>query len=296
MSRQLAVVALALAACSGQTLEGTGIDCDPIAFQLDNEVWVLSAGVEARLSEPGLLGFNPAVSSDGSRVAFTSGEQGGGDLDLYVINSDGSDRHLVWNGENLTQSSVDWSPDNTTLVIDQYSEQNGIDVPLQIFIIPSDGSGQPLQLTDGKPNGKPKWGPDDRIVFLSLRDADDQEIRDSEAQEIYSMRSDGSDPVNLTRGPARDVLAETSPDGSTIVFASDRSGTGDFDIWTMNTDGSNPRQLTDRAERETNPTWSSDGKHILYRSDRTPAGLWYMNPDGSNQAPLLEDVWLASCP
>lgn len=59
------VVVLALAACSGQPLEGTGIDCDPITYQLDNEVWGLSAGEEARLSEPGLLGVNPALSSDG---------------------------------------------------------------------------------------------------------------------------------------------------------------------------------------------------------------------------------------
>ena len=289
------MLALALAACSAQTLEEAGIDCDPIAYQLENEVWVLTAGAKTRLSESGYLGFNPALSSDGNRVAFTSGEQGGGDLDLYVINSDGSNRQLIWKGDQLIQSSVAWSPDHTTLVFDQYSEQNRIDVPLQVFTIPSDGSEQPLQLTEGEPNGKPKWGPDDRIVFLSLRDASEQEIENSEAQEIYSMRSDGSDPVNLTHNPARDVLAETSPDGSTIVFASDRSGNGDFDIWTMNTDGSNPLQLTDHAERETNPTWSSDGKHILYRSDRTPAGLWYMNPDGSDQTPLINDVWLASC-
>lgn len=147
------------------------------------------------------------------------------------------------------------------------SEQNEIDVPLQIFTIPSDGSGQPVRLTDGKPNGKPKWGSDQRILFLSLWDADEQEMADSEGQEICSTRSDGSGPVNLTHNPARDVLAETSPDGSTIVFASDRSGNGDFDIWTLDTDGSNPRQLTERAERKTNPTWSSDGRHILYRSD-----------------------------
>ena len=69
-----------------------------------------------------------------------------------------------------------------------------------------------------------------RLMFLTLRDGDQQEI--------YSMAIDGSDPINLTHDPARDVLAEMSPDGRQIAYASDR--TGDREIWVMNADGSDP--------------------------------------------------------
>lgn len=279
----LVLLALALVACSGDPMQGTGIDCDPMTYQLENEVWVLTHGVKTRLSEDGLIGVNPAVSSDGTKIAFATGAQGE-DLHLLVVDVDGSNRRLLWD-DDLSQSAADWSPDNGFVVFDQWSEP---DVPLQVFTIPADGSTEPDQLTDGAPNGKPKWGSDGRILFLSLWDG--------EEQEIYSMNPDGSDPINLTNNPARDVLAELSPDGSTVVFASDRSGNDDFDIWSMDADGSNPRQLTQRVERETNPNWSSDGGHIIYRSDRSPAGLWYMNSDGSQQRPLMEGGWLASCP
>jgi TolB protein len=278
---------LVVMSCAGDALDGTAVDCDPMAYQLDNEVWTIAAGTRVRLSESGMVGVNPSVSPDGNRVTFASGE-GETSLDLYVNAIDGSDLQLVWSGD-LVQSSVDWSPDGLTLVFDQYSEKDGeIIVLLQIFTIPSDGSAEPVQLTDSAPNGKPKWGSDGRILFLSLRDAD--------GQEIYSMNPDGSDQVNLTNHPSRDVLAELSPDGSTIVFASDRAGNGDLDIWIMDASGSNVRQLTDSPERDTNPTWTSSGEQIIYRSDRTPAGLWYMNFDGSTQTPLLTDPWLASCP
>jgi TolB protein len=276
---------LAVVACSGDPLQGTGVDCDPMAYQLDNQVWVLADGKRIRLSEDGLIGANPSVSSDGTEITYASGVEG--NLDLFVVDVDGSDRRLLWGGE-LLQSESDWSPDDTVVVFDQHSQQEG---PLQIFTIPADGSTEPVQLTDGRPNGKPKWGSDGRILFLSLWDADEQEI--------YSMNPDGSNAFNLTNNPSRDVLAELSPDGSAIVFASDRSRNGDFDVWLMDRGGSNPRRLTERTERETNPTWSSDGRHIIYRSDRAPVGLWYlwyMSSDGSDQRPLLEDGWLASCP
>lgn len=279
----LVALTLMLAACSADPFEGTGIDCEPMTYQLDNEVWVLQAGERARLSEDGLVGANPTLSSDATMVAFTSGVQGG-DLDLFVINTDGSNRRLVW-GSDLIQSSADWSPDDAVLVFDQDSQPGG---PLQVFTIPTDGSGEAVQLTHGEPNGKPKWGPDGRILFLSLWDA--------EEQEIYSMNPDGSELVNLTNDPARDVLAEMSPDGAAIAFASDRSGDGEFDIWLMDPDGANVRRLTDDPARDTNPTWSSDGTHILFRSDREPAGLWAIEMDGSNPTLILEDGWLADCP
>jgi Tol biopolymer transport system component len=278
---------MVITSCVGNPLDGTGVDCDPMAYQLDNQVWVLSAGESLLLSEPGMVGANPSVSPDGKQVAFASGEHETS-LDLFVVASDGAGRRMIWNGQ-LVQSSVDWSPDGSVLVFDQYSERDGmIDVPLQIFTIPSGGSREPAQLTEGAPNGKPKWGSDGRVLFLSLRDGVEQEI--------YSMNPDGSDQVNLTNHPSSDVLAEMSPDGSSIVFASDRAGDGDLDIWTMDSNGLSVRRLTDGVERDTNPTWTSNGEQIIYRSDKAPAGLWLMNSDGSNQVPMLSHAWVASCP
>ncbi|MFZ0015357.1 MAG: hypothetical protein WAL25_14715 [Acidimicrobiia bacterium] len=253
-----------------------------MAYASENVVWLLESGESRLLSPEGLLGANPSLSSDGAWVAFTAGENESA-FRLYVAKTDGSDHRIVGD-HDFVQSSVDWSPDDSFLVFDQYSEE----IPLQVFTVSATGSGEPAQLTYGEANGKPKWGPDDRILFLSLWDHG--------KQEIYSMAVDGSYPTNLTHDPARDVLAEMSPDGAEIVFASDRAGDDELDIWVMDADGTNPRRLTDQVERDTNPTWSSDGRHIIFRSDRVPEGLWYMNPDGSDQTLLLEGGWLASCP
>src|SRR5690242_20727092 len=57
-----------------------------------------------------------------------------------------------------------------------------------------------------------------------------------------------------------------SPDGTKIVFDSDRDASGlsgcttgpsgcDLEIWTMNADGTNPVQLTDNAADDFNPDW-----------------------------------------
>lgn len=246
----------------------------------DSQVWVMSAGDKKRLSRGDGIGVNPSISHGGTKVAFAEGPREG-DTDLYVINVDGSDKELVRAGET-EQSASDWSPDDSAIVFDEWFDENG----MQVFTIRLDGS-EPVQLTDGEANAKPKWSPGgESIVFLSLRDGP--------RQEIYAMNADGSDQVNLTDDHAIDVLAEYSPDGTSLAFVSDRSG--NFDIWIMDPDGSNPIQLTSDQSRDLNPTWSSDGKHILFFSDRDPAGLWAMRSDGSEQSPILDGAWLASCP
>lgn len=277
------LISASMASCAGDPVAAAGLECDPMAYQLDNEVWVTTGGSALRLSEGDVLGVNPDISPDGDYVVYATGPDEAS-LDLVVADVDGSDSRVLWAGDT-SQSTASRSPDGGSLAIGQISP----DGTLQVSVVESGGSASPTQLTDGEPNGKPTWTSDGQdILFLSLWDGD--------AQEIYRMGRDGMSPTNLTNHPSRDVLAEMSPDGSSIVFASDRSGNGDFDIWLMNADGSNPQQLTMVPERDTNPTWTTDGQHIIYFSDREPVGLWVMHADGTDQQPLLEGAWLASCP
>jgi serine/threonine-protein kinase len=57
-----------------------------------------------------------------------------------------------------------------------------------------------------------------------------------------------------------------SPDGSWIVFASDRSG--DFEIYELGADGQT-RQLTNSPADDVTPSYSPDGNRIVFASDRS---------------------------
>src|SRR5205807_5732655 len=60
--------------------------------------------------------------------------------------------------------------------------------------------------------------------------------------DIFEANPDGSELKRLTDSPGYDAEGSYSPDGSQIVFCSQR--TGDLHLWIMNADGSHPRQLT----------------------------------------------------
>ena len=58
-----------------------------------------------------------------------------------------------------------------------------------------------------------------------------------------------------------------SPDGSQIVFVSDRDS--NWEIYTKNADGSGLARLTHNEARDSNPVWSPSGSHIYFYSDVT---------------------------
>ena len=109
------------------------------------------------------------------------------------------------------------------------------------------------------------------------------------ALRIYVMDADGGNPTNLTRDEGEDKLPDWSPDGTQIVFESDRNG--DADIWIMDATRDDARPLTSTGSDDGAPVWSPDGEQILYRSDAMGYGheAWVMNVDGSGTKRRLTD-------
>lgn len=82
--------------------------------------------------------------------------------------------------------------------------------------------------------------------------------------ELYAMRAEGSDPVNLTRTPDVDELyPKVSPDGGRIAFLADEgpSEARARNLYVMKLDGTERKKI---AANGREPCWSPDGKKLAY--------------------------------
>lgn len=130
-------------------------------------------------------------------------------------------------------------------------------------------------LAPAVPNARAAFpGDNGKIVFVRNYD-------------IHVMNADGSGATNLTNHGAIDDSPAFSPDGSKIVFTSDRDG--NVEIYSMNADGSAVTRLTTNGAWDAHPAWSPDSSKIAFQSDRAGGGNWeiyVMDANGANPTRL----------
>jgi len=97
------------------------------------------------------------------------------------------------------------------------------------------------------------------------------------ALQLFISASDGSDEHPLLAAPHDDYDAVWSPDGRSIVFASDRNGSAD--LFRVNADGSGLVQLTSDAAYDDQAAFSPDGKQLVFVSTRGGgyADIWTLD-------------------
>ena len=96
--------------------------------------------------------------------------------------------------------------------------------------------------------------------------------------DLYLMPIEGGAATPLTQGMAMDAQPRFSPDGSRVVFTSDRSG--GQGIWIIDVDKSDTTQVT-RGEHDTydSPEFTPDGKYVIATKDYQ---LWMYHVDGGS--------------
>lgn len=114
--------------------------------------------------------------------------------------------------------------------------------------------------------------------------------------EIFRMPLSGGKATRMTDSPAYDHGIAWSPDSKKIIFCSDRNGHEDLYLLEaddpehpelVNAHKFKTKQLTFTPEAEFGVSFAPDGKRVAY----VRAGqLWTMNPDGTDQKPLVKDV------
>jgi hypothetical protein len=105
------------------------------------------------------------------------------------------------------------------------------------------------------------------------------------SEDIFVMRENETDLVNLTQNPAFDGSPSWSPDGSKIAFSSERNGV--LDIYIMTAAGSLLANLTNHSAPDFTPAWSPDGSQIAFASERDGnAEVYVMNANGTESMNL----------
>lgn len=84
--------------------------------------------------------------------------------------------------------------------------------------------------------------------------------------DLYRVPASGGDAVRLTFHTAHDFMPVWSPDGGTIVFASDRYG--NFDLFSMPSSGGDATRLTFHSADEHPFSVTPDGRHVLFGAVR----------------------------
>ena len=234
-------------------------DGNAIAFESEQDarpadVYIMNAdGSGVRRFRRNAIQGEVSWSPDGTKLVFIDAFHPTGsttNFNISRVNVDGTDlRSLTL--EPSDEHRPEWSPDGRTVVFQSHrhsSRETPGGVNWEIYTMDAevgDTRSETRLTTVLGTDAGPAWSPDGRqIVFSSVRHGN---------QEIYRMNSDGTGVTRLTTNDVNDPSTPIdervdagqawSPDGTRIVFHSNRSG--DTEVYTMNAaDGSDVQRLT----------------------------------------------------
>ncbi len=149
------------------------------------------------------------------------------DLYVYDIKRDEETRLT----HSLRASSPSVSPDGTTLAF-----VSGNDGTLNIYTSKADGSGvkKMTNYADGEQVFNPKWSPDGKTIMF------DYSIKDG--RDIATIPAVGGEVTFVVATPDDERNAVFTPDGSHIIFSSDKSGI--FNLYELDLATKEVAQLT----------------------------------------------------
>jgi Tol biopolymer transport system component len=236
--------ALAYSGCEGPEAYPS---CDVYVMTLDGEL--TPHGASRRLTQHRLWNFGLTWTRDGRTIVYSAGGA------LWRVRVDGSAAP-----ERVELAGIAIFPraaaDRDRLMFVRPPSDN------DLYHLSLDGSQKPLVESSNSAD-KPDYSPDGRRIAFESNPVG------TPRSEIWLADADGSNRVQLTRGPGHyQGYPHWSPDGRTIAFDSYGEG-GHADVWTIGVSGSGLRQITHDPSDDAVPTWSHDGRYLYFASNRT---------------------------
>ncbi len=205
-------------------------------------------GVATRLTETEHGAFEPAVSPDGTTIAFVSTRDG--NPELYVMEADGKAmrRLTTWRRDDRRPR---WSPDGRRLAFLR-REQGGE----RLFVLDVPTAGDPIEhrvlpTADGErvKHADHEWSPDGtHLVFTVHRPEQDPELTVADLKGNARVVS----PPHL-----RATMPSWSPDGRHLAFTGTTGDPSALDLYVVAVEGGAWVQLTTAAAPDWLPRWSS---------------------------------------
>lgn len=189
----------------------------------------------------------PALSPDGSLIAYTSDEAG--QPDIWLLDShEGSTLRLT--NDPAVEGSPSWFPDGTALAF--VSNRGGRS---SVWKVPRLG-GSPILLVANAAD--PAVSPNGRHIAFTRQGPRGSRIFEAALGDHESIRRLTSDADGLWshRHPA------WSPDGESLCYSAQQ------DLWIVASGGGPARRLTRDDEVDTECVWSPSGRYVYFSSYR----------------------------
>jgi TolB protein len=268
-----------------------------IAFVQDGEIFTMNPdGTSVRQVThvgPDTSANWPSWSADGRAIVFNEIPPSGV-AELWVMNADGSNPHLLLSEQNFAENRPSFSPEGSRIVFGRCDLLVGDGDTCAIYTVSSDGTDlrpvtEYLRDTTAR---SPMYSPDGKTIAFILSN-------DSAAGFLgvtYLIDADGSNQRRITEPAPCLIRPDWSPDGERITLFAHLCNPENETIAVMDADGTNVRYLTDNGKdfyngpHDRNPAFSPDGQFIVFERnppDLSSSALYVMRADGKELKSVL---------
>ena len=266
----------------------------------------------------------PALSPDGSRLAYVRLQPENKRSLLLVSNSDGSNpKEIAFRPfpENFFDGGIAWSPDGTEIAVTARTRKTGrardtivrtriadgrgvvgnhLEVASMdriawlrdgIYFLAASERSQPLQLYRLRGSGDPEAVTSDANDYRTLSAL-------PASRKLVLMERQRTSGVFVGSAGRPDELRSVTPDTGRYAYVSwAKPGTlltqtvvaGVAQLWIVAQDGSWQRSLTEQRSIETNVRACGGGEHIVFAANRTGnLRIWRTDADGRNPVQLSD--------